>query len=317
MIKYALLIATALTAATAAHAEDAAPATGPGAMMLQAAQKNNEGPDYVIMKIGSDEVKRSELEKVWKVIFPGGNAPDFDTLDSRVKNNLLRGVANEHMLLKEAKKSPLVDSPTVKDRLRTAENQILIQEFLKEKTKEAVTEEKLKALYDTQIKNRPASQEEVHARHILLKTEADAKAIAKKLKKGGDFAAVAKEKSEDKASGSSGGELGWFTADRMTPEFSKAAFALKKGEVSEPVKTDFGWHVIKLEDRRVAPPPSFESLKEELKNQLGREAVAAYIADLSKNQTVTVLDAKGAEKPLPEEPPMPVAPIGTAPAAGQ
>lgn len=298
MKKFALLVATALTVANVAYAEDKA-----------AASKSAD--DYVIMKIGTDEVKRSEIEKVWKVIFPGGNAPDFDTLDSRVKNNLLRGIANEHMLLKEAKKSPIVDSAAVKDRLRTAENQILIQEFLKDKTKDAVTDEKLKELYDQQIKNRPVV-EEIHARHILVKTEADAKAIEKKLKKGSDFAELAKEKSDDKGSGASGGDLGWFTPDRMTPEFSKAAFGLKKGEISGPVKTDFGWHIIKLEDRRNSPPPTFDALKEELKNQLGRKAVADYISGITKDQKVIVLDAKGAEKPLPDEPPPPVAPVGAA-----
>lgn len=318
MKKYVVLFASALSVAGVAQAEDApAPAAAAASQKTDAA-KPADKDDYVIMRIGNDEIKRSEIEKVWKVIFPGGNAPDFDTLDSRIKNNLLRGVANEHIILKEAKKSPLVDSPDVRDRVRTAENQILIQEFLREKTKDALTDDKLRALYDQEIKNRPPGQEEVHARHILVKTEADAKALVKKLKKGADFAALAKEKSEDKSSGASGGELGWFTADKMTPEFSKAAFALKKGEISEPVKTDFGWHVIKLEDRRVSPPPTFEQMKEELKNQLGRKAVAEYIESVTKDQKVTVLDAKGGEKPLPAEPPMPVSPAGAqAPAAGE
>lgn len=301
MKKYALLLASAMTLATNAYAEDKTAAT-------------QVKEDYVIMRIGSDEVKRSEIEKVWKVIFPGGAAPDFDTLDSRIKNNLLRGVANERVLLREAKKdSALVDSPEVRDRVRTAENQILIQEFLRKKTADAVTDEKLKAMYETQMKNRGERPEEVRARHILVKAEADAKALAKKLKKGEDFASVAKDKSEDKASGASGGDLGWFTADRMTPEFSKAAFALKKGEVSDPVKTDFGWHIIKLEDRRVTPAPTFEQLKEEIKNQIGRKAVTDYVNEVTKDMKVVVLDANGMEKPLPAEP-EPVAPIDASPA---
>lgn len=301
MKKYALLVATALIAAAPAYAEQsAAPISTPAA-------KSKE--DYVIMKIGADDIKRSEIEKVWKVIFPGGNAPDFDTLDPRIKNNLLRGVANEHILLREAKKDTnLAESPEVRDRVRTAENQILIQEFLRVKTKDAVSDEKLKELYDQQMKNRGERPEEVRARHILVKTEADAKALAKKLKKGEDFAAVAKEKSEDKASGASGGDLGWFTADRMTPEFSKAAFALKKGEVSDPVKTDFGWHIIKLEERRTTPAPTFDMLKEDLKNQLTRKVVMDYVNSVMKDQKVTVVDSKGMEKPLPAEPEA-VAPI--------
>lgn len=304
MKKYALLVATALSVAASAHAEDK-PAAAPVAKAAE---------DYVIMRIGTDEIKRSEIEKVWQVIFPAGNAPNFDTLDVRVKNNLLRGVANEHVLLKEAKKdASLVDSPEVRERVRTAENQIIIQEFLKRKTKDAVTDEKLKELYDQQMKNRGERPEEVRARHILLKSEADAKALTKKIKKGEDFAAVAKDKSEDKASGASGGDLGWFTADRMTPEFSKAAFALKKGEVSEPIKTDFGWHIIKLEDRRITPAPTFEQLKEELKNQLGRKAVMDYVASVTKDMKVVTIDSKGMEKPLAAEP-EPVPQIDAAPA---
>lgn len=313
MKKYVVLLASLLTSASMAYAEE--PAAKPDAKPAVATEASQS--DYVIMKVGTDEVKRSEIEKVWKIIFPGGNAPDFDTLDTRIKNNLLRGVANEHILLKEAKKSTISESPDVKDRLRTAENQVLIQEFVRDKVKDSSTDDKLKTAYDQELKNRPAGQEEVSARHILVKTEADAKALVKKLRKGGaDFAALAKEKSEDKASGAAGGDLGWFTADRMTPEFSKAVFAMKKGEISEPVKTDFGWHVIKMEDRRVAPPPAFDAMKEQLKAQLQRQAVNDYIQEITKDVQVTVIDSKGMEKPLPPEPPMPVAPAagGAAPA---
>ena len=94
----------------------------------------------------------------------------------------------------------------------------------------------------------------------------------------------------------------------MTPDFSKVAFALKKGEVSDPVKTEFGWHIIKLEDRRVSPPPSFDQMKESLKAQLQRKSVNDYIQTLTKDLQVTVLDAKGGEKPLPPEPPLGAAP---------
>lgn len=305
MKKYVMLLASAVALSVPAHAEDK-----PASPETAVAAKGSADADYVVMKIGDDEVKRSEIEKVWKMVFPGGNAPDFDTLDKRIKNNLLRGVANEHMLLKEAKKSPLVDSPDVRERVRSAENQILIQEFLKEKTEGAVTEDKIKAAYEEQLKSRPANKEEVHARHILVKTEAEANALEKKLKKGASFEALAKEKSEDKASGLQGGDLGWFDETKMTPEFSRAAFALKEGQISDPVKTDFGWHILKVEERRKAPPLSFEQMHDEIKNQLGRKAVADYVKSISQGVKVSVFNAKGMEMPLAEDPPMPVAPAG-------
>jgi peptidyl-prolyl cis-trans isomerase C len=259
MRNIALTAATAaLLLATTVHAEDA-----------KQPDKAKAQKDYVIMKVNGDEIKRSEVEDVWKGIFPGGTPPNFDTFEEKIKDNVLRGVASEHVVEKEADKSGIRSSDLVKERIANAEKQILIQEFLKQKSRELVTEDQLKAAYAERTKG---SEEEAHARHILVKTEEEAKEIEKKLKKGGDFAKLAKEKSEDKSSGANGGDLGWFTADKMVPEFSKAAFALKKGETSVPVKSDFGWHVIQLEDRRKVTPPTFEQMKDHLTQELSNKS---------------------------------------------
>lgn len=255
--------------------------------------------DYVIMKVGGDEIKRSEVDQVWKGIFPGGNPPDFDTFEEKIKDNVLRGIASEHVVEKEAEKSGIQNSPEVKERIAAAAKQIVIQEFLKQKAKDLVTDAKLKSAYQDSIKN---AQEEIHARHILVKTKAEADAIEKELKHGGNFEKIAQEKSEDKSSGMSGGDLGWFTADKMVPEFSKAAFALKKGEISAPVKSDFGWHIIKLEDRRQVTPPTFEQEKDHLQQELGNKAIGDYVNDLMKDETITVYDANGKSKELPSVP---------------
>ncbi|MEI7669255.1 MAG: peptidylprolyl isomerase [Pseudomonadota bacterium] len=252
--------------------------------------------DYVILKVGDESIKKSEVETVWKSIFPGGNPPAFDGFEEKIKENVLRGIASEHIIVKEAEKANIKNSEEVKQRIAAAEKQITIQEFLKIKTKELVTDEKIKAVYDERVKS---SGEEVHARHILVKTEAEAKEIAKKLKAGGKFEEIAKEKSQDKSNSGTGGDLGWFTADKMVPEFSKAAFALKKGEVSEPVKSDFGWHVIKLEDRRKATPASFDKMKGDLTQELGNKAVADYVSGIMKDVKVTIVDSNGVEKSLP------------------
>ncbi len=252
--------------------------------------------DYVILKVGGDDIKKSEVERVWKSIFPGDNPPDFDTFEEKIKDNVLRGIASEHIVEKEAMKSGIQNSDEVKARIAAAEKQIVIQEFLKQKAKELVTDKELKAAYDERTKS---PEEEIHARHILVKTEEEAKDIAKKLKNGGDFEKIAKEKSEDKASGANGGDLGWFTADKMVPEFSRVAFSLKKGEISQPVKTDFGWHVIQVEDRRKSTPPTFDQMKDHLAQELDNKAIGDYVNSLMKSVKVTVYDPSGKAKELP------------------
>lgn len=251
--------------------------------------------DYVILKINGDEIKRSEVDAMWKGIFPGGDAPSFDAFDDNIRQNVLRGLVSERLMLKQATDEGVADKPEVKQRLETARSQIIVQSFLAEKTKDAVTDEKLKKLFDEKA-GKQGNQEELHARHILLKTEEEAKAILEKLKKGVDFETLAKEKSEDKASGVQGGDLGYFTADRMVPEFSKAAFALKKGELSKPVKSDFGWHVIKVEDRRKLPKPEFEAMKDQLKEELNGKAVQEYLNGVMSKAEIEYLGADG--KPI-------------------
>lgn len=290
--------AAALLMSVPAHAED------------KGTDKDTAKKDYVILKVDGDTIKRSEVEKVWKGIFPGDNAPSFDSFDSKIKDNVLRGVASEHVVEKEADKSGVVDSADVKERIEQLKKQAILQEFLKEKAKELVTERDLKTAYDEKTKN---PEDEVHARHILVKTETEAKEIEKKLHNGGDFEKIAKDKSEDKTSGTNGGDLGWFSSDKMLPEFSKAAFALKKGEVSQPVKTEFGWHVIKLEDRRKVTPPTFEEMKPHLEQELGNKAIGDYVNGLMKNVKITVLDENGKSTNLP---PVAPAPGGTPTASG-
>ena len=109
-------------------------------------------------------------------------------------------------------------------------------------------------------------EKEVHARHILVEKEDEAKAILADLKKGGDFAAIAKEKSKDPGSKENGGDLGYFTKDQMVPEFAEVAFKLDKGQLSDPVKTQFGWHVLKVEDKRNRPIPEFDKVKDQIEH---------------------------------------------------
>jgi peptidyl-prolyl cis-trans isomerase C len=152
--------------------------------------------------------------------------------------------------------------------------------------------------YEERLKSMP-SEEEVHARHILVSTEDEAKSVIADLKKGATFDKLAKEKSTDKASGAEGGDLGWFKKTDMVKEFAEAAFALKKGDLSEaPIKTQFGYHVILLEDRRQAPPPSFEELSEQIREELAREAVTGMLDQLRAGAKIEKFNIDGS-KPDP------------------
>lgn len=144
----------------------------------------------------------------------------------------------------------------------------------------AVTDEALKKLYDEKYAKAEPSKE-FDAAHILVETEEEAKAIKAELEKGGDFAAIATEKSKDRGSAANGGALGWFGLGMMVKPFEDAVAAMEKGAISDPVKTDFGWHIIKLNDTRLAAVPAFEEVKEELAGDLRQAAVEAKVKELT------------------------------------
>ena len=173
-----------------------------------------------------------------------------------------------------AVKDGLENDEDYKRRRAVMEERLLQEVYMQQKIDQELTEAKLKERYEETIAKNPG-EAEVHARHILLKTEDEAKAVIAEVNGGADFAVVAKEKSTG-PSASKGGDLGFFKRGDMVPEFAEVAFSLKAGEVSaEPVKTQFGWHVIKVEERRDAAPPSFAESVEELRRDM--------IADLAKS----------------------------------
>jgi peptidyl-prolyl cis-trans isomerase C len=160
-------------------------------------------------------------------------------------------------------------------------------------------------VYDDAVKQMPAEQE-VHARHILVPTEDEAKAIETELKKGADFAALAKEKSKDPGA-ADGGDLGYFTKDQMVPEFAEAAFKLDKGQISDPIHTQFGWHIIKVEDKRAKPTPTFDQVKVQLQNYVAHRAQAELVDNLRKSAQIERLD-----KPAPTPDPSALNPAAPA-----
>tara|TARA_R110002072_G_scaffold131388_1_gene270906 strand:+ start:6122 stop:7072 length:951 start_codon:yes stop_codon:yes gene_type:complete len=182
----------------------------------------------------------------------------------------------------------LADDATVKQVVAAAELAAIRQIYMEQKLEAGITDAGLKAAYETYLTENPA-EEEAKARHILLKQEAEAKAVIDELDGGADFATLAKEKSTG-PSAPRGGDLGYFTAGTMVPEFSEAAFALEPGSYTkEPVKSQFGWHVILVEDKRVAAQPSFEEVEPQLRQQLSQEIIADLTAALRQEADVEVL----------------------------
>jgi peptidyl-prolyl cis-trans isomerase C len=228
---------------------------------------------------------------------------------------LLDRIVDSKLVVQEGKKNKVTDDPAFKKRMAFVEDQVLQDFWIQREVARKVTQEKLQQRYEERLKSMPA-EEEVHARHILVSTEDEAKAIIAELKKGAAFDKLAKEKSTDKASGAEGGDLGWFKKSDMVKEFADAAFALKKDELTEtPVKTQFGYHVIKVEDRRKAPPPAFEELADQLREEMSREAVTAQLDQLRSGAKIEKFNMDGSKAEVaPAKPAAPAAP-GRPPAA--
>jgi peptidyl-prolyl cis-trans isomerase C len=162
-------------------------------------------------------------------------------------------------------------------------DKVLMETVLNGVAKAAATDAAMRKTYDDAAKAQKP-EEEAHASHILVETEDEAKAVLKRVKGGEDFAKVATEVSKDP--GSQGGDLGWFTKDRMVPEFADAAFKLKKGEISEPVKSQFGWHIIKLEDKRTKEFPPYDQVKDQIANYVAQKAQTELVMDLRKGAKI-------------------------------
>jgi len=211
---------------------------------------------------------------------------------------LVDSIVDTKLAATDARAKKLHEDADFRSRMSRIEDQLLQRIVLEKEMTQAISDEMLKKRYDTMVAGL-AGNEEVHARHILLKTEDDAKSVIQDLGKGADFAELAKKKSTG-PSGPNGGDLGFFGKGQMVPEFEKAAFALKKGEVSEtPVKTQFGFHVIKVEARRKAEVPKYGDVEEQLRGEISQERGSAYIEKLRADAKVTRFALDG--KPLEEE----------------
>ena len=201
----------------------------------------------------------------------------------------LSAVIEIRLLAAEAESKGLAEGDEFERRMDMLRQRALHSAYIEQEVAGLVTDEAVRARYDEEIAKIPAS-EEVRARHILVETEEEATAIIKQLDEGGNFEEIAKEKSTDGAA-AQGGDLGYFGAGQMVPEFEQAAFAMEVGAHSaEPVKSQFGWHVIKLEDKRAKQPPAFEQVSEQLRSVLVRDAYMKAVNDLRAAADVEIED---------------------------
>lgn len=196
-------------------------------------------------------------------------------------------------------------------------NRLLLDELLAHEARKAVTPETAQKTYQQTLRDLKP-EEEIRARHIITSSEENAKAAIARIKAGEEFTVVAAAMSIDPSAAKNGGELGWFSRDRMAPEFSEAAFRLKPGEISAPVKTQFGWHVIQLEERRSRPAPSFDEVRPEVEAYLARKAQQDLVLGLRNKAKIERFtppatareDAKAGPAPAPAPAPAPQAGSG-------
>ncbi len=278
-------------------------AVGFAAFMAATAVVPAQAPasDPVIAKVNGVEIRQSDLNVAEEDI--GRDMPANDEAGKR--DYLVNYLTDLLLIAKAAEAKKIPDSAEFKQRLAFVRNKTLMETVLAQESKTAVTEPALRKIYDDATKTM-GGQQEVHARHILFRVndpndkaaskaaEDKVKNTIERIKKGEDFGTLAKALTEDPSGKQDGGDLGYFTRDQMVPEFSEVAFSLEKGQVSAPVKTQFGWHVLKVEDKRMREPPPFDQVRGEIEQFASRKAQVDLVAKLRADAKIERLD-KAAE----------------------
>ncbi|HXE28798.1 MAG TPA: peptidylprolyl isomerase [Stellaceae bacterium] len=307
---YRVLIAASLAvlmAMPAFAAEQKSKGASKGAPSKGAAAElaKSGGEDPVVARINGQVLHRSDLELQLRNAPPQIQQQPLD----KVYPALLNNIVNAQLLEQAAKKAKIDQNAQVKQELAAAQTQILVNAYVASIARSQITEAKLRQAYDQYAKEAPKT-EEVHARHILVSSEQEAKDIIDQLKKGADFATLAKDKTIDPSGKSNGGDLGYFTKQDMVPEFANAAFAMKPGDFSQtPVHTQFGWHVIKVEDKRQGKAGTYEQVAPEIAQQMTQQIVSAKLKELAGQAKIELFDQNGkalaSNAPAPQAAPKP------------
>lgn len=252
-----------------------------------AAVSKSEGP--VVAKVNGIEIREGDIKLAEEDI--GQQMAQVPPESKR--DYLVTYVGDMILLTQAAEAKKLGDSDEFKQQLEFTRKKLLMAKLLDSEAKAASTEAAMRKIYDDATKQMKP-EEEVHARHILVETEEEAKSVQEELKKGADFAELAKSKSKDPGAAAEGGDLGFFSKDQMVPEFAEAAFKLQKGQTSDPVKSPFGWHIIRVEEKRVRPLPDYEQVKPQLETFVTRKAQSEYLAKLREGAKIERLDKPAA-----------------------
>jgi len=254
-----------------------APAMAPASSGMAMSAAPTKSP--VVAKVDGQPIYQSEVDAFIADI-PDQTKQQMSPTDlqSRVVDRLIDvKLGNE-----KASAANFASDPVFSQRMRTAQEAMIADSYVEKQARAKITDAVLQTKYD-ELAKQATPPEEVHARHILVKTEAEAKDIIAQLKKGGDFEKLAKEKSTDPGSGESGGDLGYFTKDKMVPEFADAAFKMDKGKVSDtPVHSQYGWHVIQVLDKRTQPLPALDQVKPQLTKIVLQDEMGKVTEDMHK-----------------------------------
>ena len=268
--------------------------TSAGALAQTAAKPGAANP--VVATVNGTAIHRSDVVEFQKMLPPQYQRMPLEMLYPAMIDKLI-----EVKLVAEAgRKAHLENDKEVKQRVAEIEERIIEETYLQRQIQAQVNDAAVHKRYDEYVKTTPARQE-VQARHILVQTEAEAKDVEAQLKKGADFAKLARAKSIDPSAKAQGGELGFFTRDEMVPEFADVAFKLKDGQISEPVKTQYGWHVIQVESHRTSTP-SFEEMRDKLTYDMTNELRTQIVDKLRKNAKIVRYNLDGSAQKAPAAP---------------
>jgi peptidyl-prolyl cis-trans isomerase C len=258
--------------------------------------------DPLVAKVNGTEIHQSDLKAAEE---EAGQIPPMTP--EQKQDYMVQFMTDMTLLTQAAEAKKIGQSDDFKRKLEFARKKLLMESLLQSTGKDALTDAALHKVYDEAVKSMPP-EDEVHARHILIRAaQGDQKAsdeakkkieaIIVRLKGGEDFEKIAKETTEDPSGKANGGDLGWFTKEQMVPEFADAAFNLKQGEISAPVHTQFGWHVIKSEGKRTKPAPTFEEVKPQLEQYVTRKAQADLVTKLRADAKIERMDKKADATP--------------------
>jgi peptidyl-prolyl cis-trans isomerase C len=291
LLAFALLAATLASAA----AQETQPAPAPSQSAPSAA---SPPPETVVAIINGTKITRADVIASARSL-PSQYQQQIDAIFPALIDRLV----DLTLLSDVGRAQNLQDDAEVKSRVAQFTDQVIQEMVIRRHIETMMTEEAIKARYEKFVAEQPA-QTEVHAQHILVASEAEAKNVITQLAGGADFSTLAKEKSTDPSAKQNGGDLGYFAAGDMVPEFERAAFALEKGQSSqEPVQSQFGWHVIKVVDRREKTPPTLDEARGQIQELLSSELVTSYVTALRADAKIEVFNPDGTPKePGPEQP---------------